>query len=238
MQDNIVENPPSSLPKIQLIFLLIVLLGYPALSIVMGTIGENDPAEITSKVAQVYLPTLFIQMILLVSLWYVLYRSRTRFSEIGFAREAINWSNVGSAIIFFIGAWGLMVLIKSSIIRSGYIPETDFLRLMPATAIEGGLWALLSAGAAFSEELIFRGFVITRLKRITGKFWIGAVLGSLAFSMGHLYQGMAGVLLTFIYGMLFAGLFAARRSVFPCVVAHFLQDIIVLGVLFVPPGNH
>lgn len=233
------QNPPAPpLPKIQLVFLLIVLLGYPALSIVMGTIGNTDPAEVTSKVMQVYLPTLFIQMVLIASLWWVLYRSRTRFAEIGFARKDINWSNVISAIIFFVGAWGLMIVIKSSILRSGYIPETDFFRLMPATALEAFLWTFLSAGAAFSEEMIFRGFIITRLQRITGQFWIGAVLGSLAFSMGHLYQGLAGVLLTFIYGMLFAGLFAARRSVFPCVVAHFLQDIIVLGVLFMGPGNN
>ena len=230
------QNPPSPLPKIQLVFLLIVIIGYPGLSLLMGIIGKADPAEISSKITQVYLPTLFIQIILIGSLWWTLYRSRARFADIGLAREDINWSNVISAIIFFIGAWGLMIVIKSSIMRSGFIPETDFFRLMPATAVEGGLWALLSAGAALSEELIFRGFIITRLQRITGRFWIGAVLGSLAFSMGHLYQGLAGVLLTFLYGMLFAGLFAARRSVFPCIVAHFLQDIIVLGVLFVGQG--
>ena len=230
------QNPPASpLPRIQLIFLLIVLLAYPALSIVMGTIGQTDPAEVTSKITQVYLPTLFMQLILIASLWGVLYKSGARFAEIGLAREDINRSNVVSAVIFFFGAWGLMIVIKGAVMRSGYIPETDFFSLMPANALEAGLWALLSAGAALSEELIFRGFVITRLRRITGRFWIGAVLGSLAFSMGHLYQGMAGVLLTFLYGMLFAGLFAARRSVFPCIVAHFLQDIIVLGAMFMGP---
>ena len=229
-QDPSVPGPP----RIQIIFLLIVLIGYPASSAIMGIIGNTEPAQVTSKVTQVYLPTLFMQIVLLAALWYVLYRSCSSFAEIGFAERDINWSNVVSAVIFFIGAWGLMVVIKSSIERSGYLPETDFLRLMPATALEGGLWALLSAGAALSEELIFRGFVITRLQRITGRFWIGAVLGSFAFSMGHLYQGFAGVFLTFLYGMLFAGLFAARRSVFPCIVAHFLQDIIVLGAMF--PG--
>ncbi len=226
---------PASLPRTQLIYLLVVLLGYPALSVLMGTIGRTGPAEVTSKITQVYLPTLFIQAILITSLWWTLRRSGGRFAEIGLAREDLRWSNVLSAVIFFVGAWGLMIVIKGSIIRSGYVPETDFLSLMPRNGLEAGLWALLSLGAAFSEEMIFRGFVITRLRRITGRFWMGAVLGSLAFAMGLLYQGMAGVLLTFLYGMLFAGLFAARRSVFPCIVAHFLQDIVVLGGMFLGP---
>jgi membrane protease YdiL (CAAX protease family) len=50
--------------------------------------------------------------------------------------------------------------------------------------------------------------------------------------MGHLYQGVMGVIITFIYGMLFAGLYIARKSVFPCIVAHFLQDVLILFVVF------
>jgi len=233
--DNSLPPPSPSLPKIQLIFLLFVLIGYPALSIIMGLSGNTDPARIASRVAQVYLPTLLIQAAMLAVLWTVLYRSRARFAEIGFARKDITLSNIISAIIFFIGAWGLMVIIKGSIERSGYLPEADFYRLLPANAFEAGIWAILSVGAAFSEELIFRGFVITRIQLIVGRFWVGAVCGSLAFSLGHLYQGTVGVFLTFLYGLLFSGLFAARKTVFPCVVAHFLQDIIVLGTLFVRP---
>jgi len=221
------------LPGIQIIFLLLVLIVYPALSIVMGMTGNTDPQQVTSKIIQVYLPTLIIQIVMIAALWIVLYRSGADFAEIGFAKSGINWSNVISALIFFVGAWGLMALISVSIERSGFIPRTEFMTLLPSNAIEGLLWGMLSLGAAFSEELIFRGFVITRLRKVTGRFWIAALIGSLAFSMGHLYQGPAGIFLTFLYGMLFAGLFAARGSVFPCIVAHFLQDIIALAAIFV-----
>lgn len=220
-----------SLPLIQKIFLLIMLIFYPAASLLMGLTGRNDPSEITSKIEQVYIPTLLIQALLLGALWFTLFRSRARFAEIGFAREDISWSNAGSAVIFFIGAWVLMVIIKGSMERSGYLAETDYFTLLPSSLLEGALWLCLSVGAAFSEELIFRGFVITRLQKLTGRFWIGAVIGSAAFSLGHLYQGYGGVILTFLYGLLFAALFAARKSVFPCVVAHFLQDAVVLAAL-------
>jgi membrane protease YdiL (CAAX protease family) len=232
------ENPDPGerggfpLPPVQLVFLLLILLGYPALNMVMGILGHSDPAEMVSKIAEVYIPTLLVQAVLIIALVAVLRKSRGKFADIGFARGDITWSNVLSAVIFFMGAWGLMVLIKGSVERSGYLPQTDFYHLLPANSMEASLWVILSAGAAFSEELIFRGYVITRIRKLTGSFWLGAVLGSAAFSFGHLYQGMAGVLLTFIYGLLFSGLFIARKSVFPCVVAHFMQDVVVLGALF------
>lgn len=232
------ENPDPGvkghfpLPPIQIIFLLLVLLGYPALSMIMGVLGHQDSSRVVSRIAQVYIPTLLVQAVLIVALTAVLRKSGSRFGDIGLARGDFTWSNVLSAAIFFLGAWGLMVLIKGSVERSGYLPQTDFYHLLPAGAIEAGLWVLLSAGAAFSEELIFRGYVITRIRRLSGSVWLGALLGSAAFSFGHIYQGMAGVLLTFLYGLLFSGLFIARKSVFPCIVAHFLQDVIVLGALF------
>jgi membrane protease YdiL (CAAX protease family) len=140
-------------------------------------------------------------------------------------------------VIFFIGAWALIIVIKGAVERGGYLPEKDFLYLLPSTITERIVWFFLSLGAALSEEITFRGFAISRLKTLTGSLWIGAVLSSAAFSIGHLYQGITGVFLTFIYGMLFAGLYIARRSVFPCIIAHFLQDAVILIVFRGYPGN-
>ncbi len=215
-------------PPVQIYFLLILLLGYPSLSIVLNMLGSTSPEAITSKIKQVYLPVLFMQGVIFGAVWVVLRRSGERFTGIGLGRKAINRSNTIAGLIFFVGAWSLMIILKGSMARSGYLPEKEFLHLLPATATEGTIWILLSAGAALSEEIAFRGYVITRLRILSGSYWIGAILGSAAFSLGHLYQGFAGVLLTFIYGMLFSGLFIARKSVFPCIIAHFLQDSMIL----------
>jgi membrane protease YdiL (CAAX protease family) len=222
-----------SLPPVQIYFLLILLLGYPALSIVLDMLGSTSPEAITSKIKQVYLPVLCMQGIIFAAVWMVLKRSRDRLQHIGLDRRDINWSNTIAGLIFFVGAWSLMIIIRISMARSGYLPEKEFLHLLPNTVVEAAFWILLSAGAAVSEEIAFRGYVITRLKILSRSYWTGAILGSAAFSLGHLYQGMGGVLLTFIYGMLFSGLFIARKSVFPCIIAHFLQDSIILTVILV-----
>jgi membrane protease YdiL (CAAX protease family) len=220
-------------PPIQLYLLLILLFGYPLLSIVLNMLGSTSPEAIVSKIKQVYLPVLFMQGVIFGAVWIVLRRSGDRFAGIGIDRKDINWSNTVAGLIFFVGAWTLMVIIKGSLAGSGYVPEKEFLHLLPATVAEGAIWILLSAGAALSEEIAFRGYVITRIRIISGSYWAGAILGSAAFSLGHLYQGLAGVLLTFIYGMLFSGLFIARKSVFPCIIAHFLQDSMILVALLV-----
>jgi membrane protease YdiL (CAAX protease family) len=229
------EEPQNqrSLPSAQLYLLLFILIGYPLISIVMNLTNHADTTRVISRIGQIYLPSLLIQIILLTLVVGILKQTQTTLAGIGLGREDINWPNVVSGLIFFIGAWTLIIIIRSAIIKSGYIPEKDFLYLLPKTIPERVFWFFLSIGAAFSEEITFRGYAITRLRILTGSYWTGAILSSFAFSIGHLYQGIAGVLLTFIYGMLFAGLFVARKSVFPCIIAHFLQDALVLVALII-----
>jgi membrane protease YdiL (CAAX protease family) len=169
-----------------------------------------------------------IQLLILFAILYVVYFSGSRLAEIGLSRDDITWSNALSGLIFFVGAWAFILIVRGAIVRSGYIPEKEYLYLLPTTIAQKGVWILLSVVAAFSEEITFRGFILTRFKFLTNSFWPGVILSSAAFSLGHLYQGLAGVLLTFIYGMLFAGLYIARGSIFPCVVAHFLQDVLII----------
>ncbi|UCE65320.1 MAG: CPBP family intramembrane metalloprotease [Candidatus Zixiibacteriota bacterium] len=230
--NDIIKPAISGLPAAQKVLLIFLLLGYPLLSILFNLIGAGETVEIESRMNQVYVPTFVIHLIILVGIWIGMKKSGGGFAELGLGKKDITASNLLSGIIFFIGAFALMIIIKSSIARSGYLPEKDFAYVLPVTFDEKLFWVMLSVSAALFEEICFRGFIISRLKILSGNYLIGALAGSLAFSLGHLYQGIAGVILTFIYGMLFAGLFIARKSVFPCVVAHFLQDIIILFVVF------
>jgi membrane protease YdiL (CAAX protease family) len=193
-------------------------------------LNRIEPEKIISLIGQVYLPSLVIQLAMLLIVLAIARLTEGGYSGIGLAREDITWSNVLSAVIFFVGAWALIVVIKGAVERSGYLPEKEFLYLLPKSLGERIVWIILSLGAALAEETTFRGFAVSRLKILTGSYFFGAVLSSAAFSCGHLYQGVAGVFLTFLYGMLFSGLFIARRSIFPCIIAHFLQDAVILFI--------
>ena len=230
--NDIIKSTNSGLPAAQKVLLIFLLLGYPLLSILFNLFGTGETVEIESRMSQVYIPTFAIHLIIWGGIWRGMKKSGGGFTELGLGKKDITGSNLLSGIIFFVGAFALMIIIKSSIARSGYLPEKDFAYVLPVTLDEKLFWVMLSVSAALFEEICFRGFIISRLKILSGNYLIGALAGSLAFSLGHLYQGIAGVILTFIYGMLFAGLFIARKSVFPCIVAHFLQDVIILFVVF------
>jgi membrane protease YdiL (CAAX protease family) len=231
--DNLSQEPgdSKSLPFAQTALLIFLLIGYPLISIWMTLSGGAQPLNVTSRIVQIYMPTLLIEMIILFLVVIVLRMTRTPFAEAGFGRGDINWGNVVSGLIFFIGAWTIITLLEGAVTRSGLLPQRNYLYLLPRSVSEKIFWLFLALGAALSEEITFRGYIITRLRIVTGSYWVGAILSSLAFSVGHLYQGVAGLFLTFIYGMLFSGLFVARKSVVPCIIAHFLQDALVVAAL-------
>jgi membrane protease YdiL (CAAX protease family) len=230
--NDIPETAERRIPTIQKILLIFLLIGYPLLSILFNIFSSGEEIEIESRMLQIYIPTILIHLLILGGLWLGMRKSGGSFAEIGLGKNDITFSNFLSGIIFFVAAFSLMIIIKGSIARSGYLPEKDFAYVLPTTFDEKLFWVGLSISAALFEEICFRGFIISRLKIISGNYLVAAVAGSLAFSMGHLYQGIMGVIITFIYGMLFSGLYIARKSVFPCIVAHFLQDFIVLFVVF------
>jgi membrane protease YdiL (CAAX protease family) len=217
--------------------LLLVLFGYPALSLLLNRYNAIEPEKVVSKISQIYLPAMVVQLIMLLLVLAVIRRTEGNYAGIGLAKTDLSWSNALSGVIFFFGAWALIILIKGAVERSGYLPEKEFMYLLPSTITERIVWFFLSLGAALSEEVTFRGFAVSRLRIVTGGYLIAVVLSSAAFCLGHLYQGVAGVALTFVYGMLFAGLFVARRSVFPCIIAHFMQDVIILFVFPGMPAN-
>jgi len=231
-ENNITEPINFGLPVTQKIILLFLLVGYPLLSIIFNIISSGETVEIESRMNQVYIPTFAVHLLILGGVWMGIKKSGGNLADLGLGKKDISASNLLSGLIFFVGAFALMIIIKSSIARSGYLPEKDFAYVLPVTLDEKFFWVLLSVSAALFEEICFRGFIISRLKRLSGSYLIGALAGSLAFALGHLYQGTMGIIITFIYGMLFAGLYIARKSVFPCIVAHFLQDVIILFVVF------
>jgi membrane protease YdiL (CAAX protease family) len=91
--------------------------------------------------------------------------------------------------------------------------------------------------AAFIEEVVFRGFLIGRLARILGasrRAWVaGVVVSAVIFGLLHFYQGVAGVILTGVMGLLFGALYLlVRRNLWIGIIAHGLIDTFSLFVIY------
>jgi len=77
------------------------------------------------------------------------------------------------------------------------------------------------------EELFYRGYLIPRLAELSGKTAVGVIVSALLFGLQHLYQGWQSALLTVVHAVLLAGLFLARRSIWPLVLAHAAYDFYI-----------
>ena len=101
------------------------------------------------------------------------------------------------------------------------------------------LWAIVPIAlfAGFYEEIVFRGFLLGRLRIVFGETRSGVIaavlVSSVLFAGGHAYQGWIGVAQTFAAGACFAAVVAIRRSLWPSIVAHAAIDSFGLFALHV-----
>ena len=78
----------------------------------------------------------------------------------------------------------------------------------------------------FYEELIFRGFWMTRLRRATSSWTISALLTTALFAGLHAFdQTLVAVMNVTILSLLFSALTMLRRSLLPAITAHALFDL-------------
>jgi len=87
------------------------------------------------------------------------------------------------------------------------------------------------------EEILFRGFFLTRLRRLFGgpqsarATALAILLSSAVFGLAHVYQGTLGVLQTFTVGIILALIAVWRRKIWACMIAHMGIDIFGLILL-------
>lgn len=85
---------------------------------------------------------------------------------------------------------------------------------------------------ALGEETIYRGYLILRFKTLLGSGLAAALISSAIFSLGHAYEGSAGVATVTVMGLAFAGVYIWRGSLVAPIVMHFIQNFI--GIVLMP----
>ena len=167
----------------------------------------------------------------------LLKRSGIALRDLGF-RMPGGWQGCLKLILLTVAAMGGTVLLALVIVPA-IIPSTgegsgafDFLR--------GDLVALILfllfvawGTAAIGEETIFRGFLLPRLESLFGggaAATLAALLTqSILFGLGHAYQGLHGIVLTGLIGLVMGLVYlAGKRWLVPVILAHGLIDTISL----------
>ncbi len=95
--------------------------------------------------------------------------------------------------------------------------------LTPKTLLELVVYLALTASAAFSEELVFRGYLARQFSGWTGNVAVGLVLQGVVFGLAHGFYGIAMIAVV-VHGCLLGLLAYWRKSLRPGMLAHLLQD--------------
>jgi uncharacterized protein len=105
--------------------------------------------------------------------------------------------------------------------------------LLPVSREERLWWVLLSLTAGIGEELLYRGFILQYLRGHLASgpaldLTLAWLLSSLAFGVGHVYQGVRGVTETTVAGLTFGLIAILTGHLFLPIVLHSLIDLRVL----------
>lgn len=158
----------------------------------------------------------------------------------------ISWLRL---LLWVIGIYVLVIIANALIVVTlGRVfgwPPLDISRF---AGLEGNptslaFWLLIAwTTAAFGEELLFRGFLLTRLNTLLGPHPIAmataVLLQAALFAAGHAYLGIRGTMSAGVVALVFGAVyFLNGRQLLPLVLAHGLIDSVSLIAIFAGAGR-
>jgi membrane protease YdiL (CAAX protease family) len=206
------------------VFLFLIV---PSMVLSLFVVRQGNLSFVLTAVA-----TIFRDLGLVCLILFFLWRNGENVRRIGWSlRRAGREGALGAALFvpFVFGAALLdRILLRLGLSRPA-TPTPSF--LAASGAAEFLLAAVLVAVVAVAEETIFRGYLLLRLQTLLRSPVLALLLSSVIFSLGHGYEGSAGLVTVGVMGAVFAIIYLWRRSLVAPIVMHFLQDFLSIVLL-------
>ncbi len=203
-------------------FALLVMVGFPTsiagLRAIPGLVQNGRQVAITSSLGEIAIFAIA---------WLFMHRRMT-LRAAGLARLRLIY--LGDGIVLF-----LFVMLASIVF--GLLLHTGDVRSQLAVAQDlHGWWEgpLIAVTAGFAEEVTFRGYLFTGLRRMwPNATWLAVLLSSVGFALAHVAWGLAPLQFVFyvVLGVLLAVGVLRTRSVWPAIVAHAGWDALAFLLL-------
>ena len=209
--------------------LLVVLLGI--LGILFLLIPALSFLGFDSRTS-IFLFAFFLEAILLITaLRFGPYKYKYGLATLGLRKAKIGTKTLPYLVL--VASIGLSYIYISTVVATG--AEWLQPRPLPTGYIDGilshvAIFTLLVLLAPIAEEVFFRGFLLPVLTLRWG-FLAGSGITSLLFAASHGDLGM--IVPAFGAGMLFAWLYHRTRSLWSCIIAHGIQNLLAFAVIFI-----
>ncbi len=204
--------------------------------VVFGMLEQGDPTRlIKARFGDVPLFAFAVYTIgLLVALLVLRYLLGRR--QLGWRDVGVTGRLSGTAVLYAFGGWlvafFLFYFVETALASVGvrmFWNEGDFFGLDTIWRVIGICLATLVI-APIAEEILYRGYV---LQALLTKFSppLAAILSALIFASIHIAIGPGMVVYLFLGGLIPAFLYIKFRSIYPCVLMHFLNNIVAYVVI-------
>jgi membrane protease YdiL (CAAX protease family) len=137
-----------------------------------------------------------------------------------------------AALALILGTYNLLVyLFRPDLFMADVAPFLPMLQapMWPVTALAVGI------GAPISEELLFRGFLLSALARWRAGYWPAAIVANVAWTSFHFGYSVAGLIEVFLGGLFFSWLLWRTGSLWLPIIGHATTNIVFLLVIAVYP---
>jgi uncharacterized protein len=151
----------------------------------------------------------------------------------GPAALGLTWPGTASFAAWTAGATLAGAALLAVAPALGLVESPLLHHLLPRSTAERAAFAGVSVTAGVTEELVFRGFLVTALVVVAGSPLAAALVAAAAFGLSHAYQGRVGALRAGVLGLLLTAPFLATGSILPSMTAHALLDL--FGGLWLGP---
>ena len=208
-----------------IIFTLVLVVGVPALAY---STARNREIRNLPRMG-LYLSAVLSQWLLTVVGLGIVFQIAPKVFEAGFAlvpwNQALTWA-AGIAVAALLALW-VVILCE----RRRWLPqESDLVYLLIPEKPREKLWAamIVAPTAAFCEEFLFRGYLLTQLHVWLHSLLWAWVVSSMAFGLAHFYQGWSGIIRAGLLGALLAYPVVRWGSLYPAMLAHWVIDAVGL----------
>ena len=221
-----------------LLVLIVPILPY----VLMRPWANGDPIKSAMVIWTCYI-------VMFVMIWTGLKMRGETWSDFGLIFKSVSAKRAlqifGLSLIVFALGTGAFVL--GSIVMGNFDGAPASADFSKYDYLQGNLGMLFISLASvyvvssFAEEIIFRGFLITRIEEIGHKTkmatWIAVVLSAVIFGLIHFEWGPMGVVQTGFMGLAMAISYVwLKRKIWILVLAHMYMDTLLLVPLFLGQG--
>ena len=152
---------------------------------------------------------------------YLIGRSGETWGRFGLSRPRV-WDVV-------LGVGMFLAAIIVYLFRCGLMIPDSAPSIIPSPAPHGPLGLILMTlkwgASAFSEELVTRAYLITRLEVLLGSRGTAVLASTALFASYHVYQGVAGVEVATAFGLTYGCAYLLFRRIWPLAIGHALTNL-------------